>query len=152
LQWARDSARRNRERTLDKQLKAATSDDDEPESAAELTDDATPERQRHVSARRRALTDCACTAQNFRAGLIDREGSERIAAKLSAALPVSRGRVFTFADDSLDFIKAGIEAVVEDEVTSRFLAEDLATWNMLTRTHQGLQSYKHYGLVGVFLL
>lgn len=36
--------------------------------------------------------------------------------------------------DSLDFAKAGIEAIIEDEVTSRFEAEQLATWNMLTRT------------------
>ncbi|GMR61531.1 hypothetical protein PMAYCL1PPCAC_31726 [Pristionchus mayeri] len=36
--------------------------------------------------------------------------------------------------DSVDFIKNGIEAIIEDEVTSRFEAEQLMTWNMLTRT------------------
>uniref|UniRef100_A0A0N5A3A8 PlsC domain-containing protein n=1 Tax=Parastrongyloides trichosuri TaxID=131310 RepID=A0A0N5A3A8_PARTI len=39
--------------------------------------------------------------------------------------------------DSLDFMKAGIEAVIEDEVTSRFEAEHLVCWNMLTRTSRG---------------
>ncbi|KAL3076067.1 hypothetical protein niasHS_012880 [Heterodera schachtii] len=36
--------------------------------------------------------------------------------------------------DSMYFIKAGVEAIIEDEVTSRFKAEQLASWNMLTRT------------------
>lgn len=36
--------------------------------------------------------------------------------------------------DSTDFLMAGIEAIIEDEVTRRFKAEHLATWNMLTRT------------------
>ncbi|VDD94046.1 unnamed protein product [Enterobius vermicularis] len=36
--------------------------------------------------------------------------------------------------DSTEFVKAGIEAIIEDEVTRRFNAEQLATWNMLTRT------------------
>lgn len=31
-------------------------------------------------------------------------------------------------------MKAGLEAIVEDEVTGRFEAEQLASWNMLTRT------------------
>ncbi|VDM53220.1 unnamed protein product [Angiostrongylus costaricensis] len=44
--------------------------------------------------------------------------------------------------DSIDFIKviaAGIESVIEDEVTSRFEAEQLVSWNMLTRT--SIRSY-----------
>ncbi|KAI3408187.1 hypothetical protein GPALN_012033 [Globodera pallida] len=36
--------------------------------------------------------------------------------------------------DSMYFIKAGVEAIIEDDVTSRFKAEQLASWNMLTRT------------------
>lgn len=36
--------------------------------------------------------------------------------------------------DSVYFMKAGMEAIIEDEVTSRFEAEQLASWNMLTRT------------------
>ncbi|KAJ1363066.1 hypothetical protein KIN20_022830 [Parelaphostrongylus tenuis] len=41
--------------------------------------------------------------------------------------------------DSVDFVKAGIEAIIEDEVTSRFEAEQLVSWNMLTRT--SIRSY-----------
>ncbi|KAL5286426.1 hypothetical protein ACFFRR_007823 [Megaselia abdita] len=36
----------------------------------------------------------------------------------------------------LDYIKAGIEAIIEDEVTSRFEAEELKSWNLLTRTNR----------------
>ncbi|XP_076630255.1 glycerol-3-phosphate acyltransferase 4 isoform X2 [Colletes latitarsis] len=36
----------------------------------------------------------------------------------------------------LDYIKAGVEAIIEDEVTSRFEAEELKNWNLLTRTNR----------------
>nr|XP_022910083.1 glycerol-3-phosphate acyltransferase 4 [Onthophagus taurus] len=35
-----------------------------------------------------------------------------------------------------DFIKAGMEAIIEDQVTSRFEAEELKNWNLLTRTNR----------------
>lgn len=35
-----------------------------------------------------------------------------------------------------DFIKAGVEAIIEDEVTKRFAAEELPSWNLLTRTNK----------------
>jgi len=38
--------------------------------------------------------------------------------------------------DCLDYINAGIEAVIEDEVTQRFIAEDIKGWNLLTRTNR----------------
>ncbi|XP_054723756.1 glycerol-3-phosphate acyltransferase 3-like [Uloborus diversus] len=41
--------------------------------------------------------------------------------------------------DISDFIKAGVEAVIEDEVTSRFAAEELPAWNLLTRTNKNYQ-------------
>ncbi|CAG0882600.1 unnamed protein product [Darwinula stevensoni] len=37
--------------------------------------------------------------------------------------------------DSFDYIKAGVEAIIEDEVTKRFAAEELQAWNLLTRTN-----------------
>jgi len=37
-------------------------------------------------------------------------------------------------EDILDYIKSGIGAIIEDEVTQRFQAEELKTWNLLTRT------------------
>lgn len=39
-------------------------------------------------------------------------------------------------DDALDFLKAGVEAIIEDEVTKRFSAEELQSWNLLTRTNK----------------
>ncbi|XP_043247975.1 glycerol-3-phosphate acyltransferase 4 isoform X4 [Colletes gigas] len=36
----------------------------------------------------------------------------------------------------LDYIKVGVEAIIEDEVTSRFEAEELKNWNLLTRTNR----------------
>ncbi|KAF5302635.1 hypothetical protein FQR65_LT08476 [Abscondita terminalis] len=34
-----------------------------------------------------------------------------------------------------DYIKAGVESIIEDQVTSRFEAEELKNWNLLTRTN-----------------
>lgn len=42
-------------------------------------------------------------------------------------------------EDCLEYIKSGIEAVIEDDVTSRFEAEELASWNLLTRTNRGYE-------------
>ncbi|XP_030369147.1 glycerol-3-phosphate acyltransferase 3 isoform X2 [Scaptodrosophila lebanonensis] len=36
----------------------------------------------------------------------------------------------------LDYLKSGVEAIIEDDVTSRFEAEELKSWNMLTRTNR----------------
>ncbi|XP_067626855.1 glycerol-3-phosphate acyltransferase 3 isoform X1 [Eurosta solidaginis] len=36
----------------------------------------------------------------------------------------------------LGYIKAGVESIIEDEVTSRFEAEELKSWNLLTRTNR----------------
>lgn len=36
----------------------------------------------------------------------------------------------------LDYIKTGVEAIIEDDVTSRFEAEELKSWNLLTRTNR----------------
>uniref|UniRef100_A0A8D8Q4M5 Glycerol-3-phosphate acyltransferase 4 n=1 Tax=Cacopsylla melanoneura TaxID=428564 RepID=A0A8D8Q4M5_9HEMI len=37
--------------------------------------------------------------------------------------------------DCLEFVKVGVEAIIEDQVTSRFEAEELKSWNLLTRTN-----------------
>ncbi|XP_042209744.1 glycerol-3-phosphate acyltransferase 4-like isoform X5 [Homarus americanus] len=37
--------------------------------------------------------------------------------------------------DCLDYIHTGMEAIVDDEVTKRFSAEELTSWNFLTRTN-----------------
>ncbi|ODM91616.1 Glycerol-3-phosphate acyltransferase 3 [Orchesella cincta] len=38
--------------------------------------------------------------------------------------------------DIFHFVKYGIEAIVEDQVTQRFVAEELKSWNLLTRTNR----------------
>ena len=42
-------------------------------------------------------------------------------------------------EDILDYIKTGIASVIEDEVTQRFVAEELKSWNLLTRTSQSFE-------------
>lgn len=42
-------------------------------------------------------------------------------------------------EDALDFIRGGVEAIVEDEVTKCFAAEELPAWNLLTRTNKNYQ-------------
>ncbi|CRK92398.1 CLUMA_CG005966, isoform A [Clunio marinus] len=38
--------------------------------------------------------------------------------------------------DCLEYVKSGMEAIIEDDVTSRFEAEELKNWNLLTRTNR----------------
>jgi len=46
-----------------------------------------------------------------------------------------------------------MEAIIEDEVTSRFLAEELSTWNMLTRTGGfNTNNFTSWKLTTVYLL
>jgi glycerol-3-phosphate O-acyltransferase 3/4 len=42
-------------------------------------------------------------------------------------------------DDCLEYVKSGMEAIIEDDVTSRFEAEELKNWNLLTRTNRGYE-------------
>lgn len=44
------------------------------------------------------------------------------------------GGDFTLCD-AFYFCKKGIENIVEDQVTQRFTSEELASWNLLTRTN-----------------
>ncbi|GMT35491.1 hypothetical protein PFISCL1PPCAC_26788, partial [Pristionchus fissidentatus] len=53
--------------------------------------------------------------------------------------------------DSVDFIKNGIEAIIEDEVTSRFEAEQLMTWNMLTRTSTRFFQFVNWKLTVLYM-
>ncbi|KHJ44752.1 hypothetical protein D918_04987 [Trichuris suis] len=70
--------------------------------------------------------------------LIEREASKRVSYKIYEEDPTG-DLVHIFFEDSLDFIKAGMEAVIEDEVTSRFSSAELTTWNLLTRSSYGYQ-------------
>jgi len=42
-------------------------------------------------------------------------------------------------NDSFPWIKNGIDAIIDDEVTKRFCAEELQAWNLMTRTTQGFE-------------
>ncbi|XP_017282981.1 glycerol-3-phosphate acyltransferase 3 [Kryptolebias marmoratus] len=41
--------------------------------------------------------------------------------------------------DVMYFYKKGLESIVDDQVTQRFSSEELASWNLLTRTNQNFQ-------------
>ncbi|XP_063216201.1 glycerol-3-phosphate acyltransferase 3 isoform X2 [Bacillus rossius redtenbacheri] len=47
-------------------------------------------------------------------------------------------REFELAD-CLEYVKTGVEAIIEDQVTLRFEAEELKSWNLLTRTNLGYE-------------
>uniref|UniRef100_A0A914DLZ0 Phospholipid/glycerol acyltransferase domain-containing protein n=1 Tax=Acrobeloides nanus TaxID=290746 RepID=A0A914DLZ0_9BILA len=62
----------------------------------------------------------------------------------------SRG--WAVVQDSLFFVKAGVEAIIEDEVTSRFQAEQLASWNMMTRTSIRFYQFINWKLTLLWIL
>ena len=41
--------------------------------------------------------------------------------------------------DIFSFCRRGVESIVEDEVTKRFTAEEVETWNLLTRSNYNFQ-------------
>jgi len=47
--------------------------------------------------------------------------------------------VDVIVNDMLEFVSAGVESIIEDQVTSRFKAAQLASWNLLSRS----KSYVH---------
>lgn len=75
---------------------------------------------------------------------LDRSLARRAVQRSTANLALSR-RNFKL-DDGLYFLRAGLEAIIEDDVTKRFAASELDSWNMLTRT-----SAAHYHFISVRL-
>uniref|UniRef100_A0AC34FCD9 Phospholipid/glycerol acyltransferase domain-containing protein n=1 Tax=Panagrolaimus sp. ES5 TaxID=591445 RepID=A0AC34FCD9_9BILA len=70
--------------------------------------------------------------------LIARQWSESIENKLSSQteldqLPNKDSTVKVIVNDTLEFVTAGVECIIEDRVTNRFTAAQLASWNFLTR-------------------
>lgn len=45
--------------------------------------------------------------------------------------------------DIFYFCRRGVESIVDDEVTKRFSAQELETWNLLTRSHY---NFRHISL------
>ncbi|GMT06109.1 hypothetical protein PENTCL1PPCAC_28283, partial [Pristionchus entomophagus] len=72
--------------------------------------------------------------------IIKREHSDVIENKLQGQdVLKKKSTVSVLVDDTLDFISAGIESIIEDNVTSRFSAEQLPSWNLLSRTKYDFQ-------------
>lgn len=63
-----------------------------------------------------------------------------------------RSRGWAAIRDSVDFVKAGLEAIIEDEVTSRFEAEQLVSWNMLTRTSIKFYQFVNWKLSALWII
>lgn len=66
---------------------------------------------------------------------------ELLTAKILAGRDVSAStfqREFEL-DDVLDYVKTGIASIIEDEVTQRFVSEELKCWNLLSRTSQSFE-------------
>jgi len=57
--------------------------------------------------------------------------------------PEKRGCGVQVMADSLHFMKAGLEAIIEDDVTVRFISAKPPTWNLLTRTRCYFTQFKH---------
>uniref|UniRef100_A0A3B4WWE9 Glycerol-3-phosphate acyltransferase 3 n=1 Tax=Seriola lalandi dorsalis TaxID=1841481 RepID=A0A3B4WWE9_SERLL len=59
----------------------------------------------------------------------------------SVPVPLSRslaGGEFSLSD-AFYFYKKGLESIADDQVTQRFSSEELASWNLLTRTNQNFR-------------
>lgn len=70
------------------------------------------------------------------AGIIERVGGsmEEEMWQLRCSRPEAAG-AFCLSD-GVYFCKKGLESIVDDQVTQRFSSEELASWNLLTRTNQ----------------
>ncbi|VDM09485.1 unnamed protein product [Wuchereria bancrofti] len=65
---------------------------------------------------------------------------------------VTNIRGWAVVRDSMHLVKAGIEAVIQDDVTSRFEAEQLVSWNMLTRTSLSFNQFINWKLSVIWAL
>uniref|UniRef100_UPI0037E72490 glycerol-3-phosphate acyltransferase 3 n=1 Tax=Semicossyphus pulcher TaxID=241346 RepID=UPI0037E72490 len=72
-------------------------------------------------------------------GIIERAGGsmeeEMVRLRRSRSLA---GGEFALSD-AFYFYKKGLESIVDDQVTQRFSSEELASWNLLTRTNQNFR-------------
>ncbi|KAM8743513.1 glycerol-3-phosphate acyltransferase 3 [Acanthopagrus schlegelii] len=72
-------------------------------------------------------------------GIIERAGGsmQEEMGPLQSSRALS-GREFALSD-AFYFCKKGLESIVDDQVTQRFSSEELASWNLLTRTNQNFR-------------
>lgn len=72
---------------------------------------------------------------------LKRKTSDEIRQKVLGAKVLSANtfqREFSLSD-VLDYVKTGVACIIEDEVTHRFEAEELKSWNLLTRTNDNFK-------------
>ncbi|CAB3400875.1 unnamed protein product [Caenorhabditis bovis] len=101
------------------------------------------------SIRSRKLSDCSTL------GIIKRETQINLDDNVDENIPEEvfvKSRGWAAIRDSIDFVKAGMEAIIEDEVTSRFEAEQLMTWNMLTRTSIKFYQFVNWKLSALWII
>lgn len=55
-------------------------------------------------------------------------------------------------DSVFDYLKTGIGSIIEDEVTQRFVAEELKVWNLLTRTDKQNFEFVNMKLTTIWIL
>jgi glycerol-3-phosphate O-acyltransferase 3/4 len=53
---------------------------------------------------------------------------------IQTQFPAANTVTDVIVNNSIEFMAAGIEAIVEDDVTSRFSSAQLVSWNLLTRS------------------
>ncbi|XP_056260444.1 glycerol-3-phosphate acyltransferase 3 [Seriola aureovittata] len=72
-------------------------------------------------------------------GIIERAGGsmEEEMGQLRSSRSLAGGE-FSLSD-AFYFYKKGLESIADDQVTQRFSSEELATWNLLTRTNQNFR-------------
>jgi hypothetical protein len=106
-------------------------------------------KMRMVSGERRKLQLCFI---HLILALITRQWSSTIDRKLHSDVDTDtetesnagdlfppRHTVDVLVNDTLEFVSAGVESIIEDQVTSRFKAAQLASWNLLSRSKRNVQ-------------
>jgi len=71
------------------------------------------------------------------AGDFSKKANDSVTERLIQGRAVSAAsfqREFELSD-VLDYVRSGVASIIEDEVTQRFEAEELKSWNLLTRTN-----------------
>ncbi|XP_015248515.1 PREDICTED: glycerol-3-phosphate acyltransferase 3 [Cyprinodon variegatus] len=84
----------------------------------------------------RGRQDQPSPAVPLQTGIIERAGGsmEEQMGPLRCSQPSATGEFCL--SDAMYFCKKGLESIVDDQVTQRFSSEELASWNLLTRTNQ----------------
>lgn len=104
-------------------------------------EDKADRKQQGVIFRRRRLSGSSIIFREANIQLDEEENDEELV----------KNRGWAVIRDSVHFVKAGLEAIIEDDVTSRFEAEQLATWNMLTRTSVSFCQFVNWKLTTLWV-